>query len=124
MKVLWQLPQILLAMLLIKLWHAEYQQTYKSIKIYRTKKKYGISLGTIIILSEYHSEQTLKHEYGHTKQSLIFGWLYLFVIGLPSISMNILSAILYNAGYPKFLKNYYKRWPENWADKLGNVSRD
>ena len=83
----------------------------------------GISLGTIIILSTIHNETTLKHEYGHTKQSLIFGWLYLLVIGLPSISMNILSSILFKRGKPKFALNYYNRWPENWADKLGNVNR-
>ncbi len=122
-KTIHQLPQVLLAYLLIKLWKAKYEQTYKGIKVYRTKLRYGISLGTIIILSTIHTHKTLKHEYGHTKQSLYFGWLYLLIIGLPSISMNILSTILYRLGKPKFHSNYYNRWPENWADKLGNVDR-
>jgi len=122
-KTIHQLPQTLLAYILILFWKAEYEQTYKGIKVYRTKKRYGISLGTIIILSTIHNFKTLKHEYGHTRQSLYFGWLYLVIIGIPSISMNICSYVLYKLGYPKCAKNYYKRWPENWADKLGGVER-
>ncbi len=120
---LWQLPQVLLAYMLIVLWKAKLEFTYKGIKVYRTDKLYGISLGTIIILSIKHNTQVLHHEYGHTRQSLYFGWLYLLIIGLPSIVMNILSTVLYKKGYKTFANNYYKRWPENWADKLGNVSR-
>lgn len=32
-----------------------------------------------------HSDSTIKHEYGHTIQSKYLGWLYLIIIGLPSI---------------------------------------
>lgn len=117
-KTIHQLPQILLARILIFFWKAKYDLTYNCIKIYRTKKSYGISLGTIIILSTGHNHRVLKHEYGHCRQSMYFGWLYLLIIGLPSITMNILTRF-------KILKaeNYYKRWPENWADKLGDVKR-
>ena len=33
----------------------------------------------------WHKDHTIKHEYGHTIQSKWLGWLYLLVIGLPSI---------------------------------------
>jgi hypothetical protein len=63
-------------------------------------------------------ENTKKHEYGHSIQSAIFGPLYLFVIGYPSVVVNILTRF-------RVLKpaNYYKVFPENWADKLGQVDR-
>jgi len=118
LKILWQLPQTILAWMLIFFWKAKYSSTFNDVRIYKTKVRYGISLGTVIILWDFHSQNTLQHEYGHTKQSLIFGWLYLLIIGLPSITMNILSRV----GILKS-ENYYKRWPENWADKLGDVKR-
>ena len=62
--------------------------------LYSEKMKGGISLGRYIILPwkyrEYGKgsfiEKTHKHEYGHTRQSLRLGWLFLLVIGIPSIT--------------------------------------
>ncbi len=59
------------------------------------------------------------HEWGHSIQSLIFGPAYLLVIGLPSILRGF-SSHWHN-------KNdtweYYGGFPENWADKIGEVQR-
>lgn len=59
----------------------------------------------------------LVHEYGHTIQSLIFGPLYLFAVGIPSIVWSFL---------PVFAKrredagiSYFSVYPERWANKLG-----
>ncbi len=41
--------------------------------------------GREIYTKEEMSRRLLVHEYGHTVQSLIFGPLYLVIIGLPSI---------------------------------------
>lgn len=116
---LWQLPQHLLALLLLRMYKAVETTKYKSATVYRIKDiKWGISLGQYIILSTLHGQITVKHEYGHSLQSLIFGPLYLLIIGVPSIVMNILTRIkLLHAD------RYYKRWPESWADKLGEVER-
>jgi hypothetical protein len=40
------------------------------------------------------------------------------VVGLPSIVMNILTrlGVLKN-------ENYYKRWPESWADEIAEIVR-
>lgn len=116
-KHIWQFPQHLLALLIIKITKATYKENYKGAKIYNASIT-GISLGQYIIVSEDVSENTIKHEYGHTKQSYLLGPLYLIVVGLPSIVMNILSRM-------RILDNrkYYIRWPESWADELGEVKR-
>jgi hypothetical protein len=44
------------------------------------------------------------------------GPLYLIVVGLPSIIQNILGKL----GIISDL-NYYKRYPENWANKLVGI---
>ena len=77
----------------------------------------GGSFGKYIILP-VRNLQTVKHEYGHLRQGLIFGPLYLFVVGIPSVFWNLLSRVL-----PHIKKTYYIRYPENWADKLGGVER-
>lgn len=84
----------------------------------------GIALGEQILLNDlwvrypvvYH--QTSKHEYGHIRQSRMLGPLYLIVVGLPSITFASLTALRILKS-----KDYYKRYPENWADRLGGVDR-
>jgi len=126
---MWQFPQTLLALILLlyikltgKYSHSE---VYKNKIVFWSKNtKWGVSLGEFIFMSiQYHNNITVAHEYGHCVQSLLFGPLYLLIIGLPSISMNILSIILFLLGNRKFSDNYYYRWPENWADTLGGVDR-
>lgn len=80
----------------------------------------GVSLGSYIFLNEKYPdiETVIKHELGHTRQSMMLGPLYLFVVGIPSASMNLMT----RWGWLK-PENYYKRWPENWADRLGGVDR-
>lgn len=79
----------------------------------------SISLGTYIFLcpAHYHSETTLRHEQGHTRQSYILGWLYLLVIGLPSI----IWACCFESYRRKYDKSYYSFYTERWANKLGGV---
>lgn len=122
---LWQLPQNLLGKLVCKLTDAIYTGDTRAtdVRVYLAKdqsvKGFGVSLGQYIILTKGHmTDKTILHEYGHCLQSRKLGWLYLLVIGIPSITMNILTRL-------KVLKaeNYYYRWPESWADKLGKVER-
>ena len=115
---IWQLPQHLLGLAVIFFSGAQYGINYHSSKVYRTRYPIGVSLGTYIIVFQEAEETTLKHEYGHSKQSLYLGPFYLLIIGLPSLVMNILSTLnVLDA------QRYYTRWPENWADHLGGVSR-
>lgn len=119
---IWQLPQNLLGFILSR---GGVQFKNQEHTIYFKKRFFnsGVSLGQYIILDEVFKyandlQNAIDHEIGHSKQSLYLGWLYLLVIGLPSLFRNIYSRI--------FKKNeawYYSDFPENWADKLGNVNR-
>lgn len=64
-------------------------------------------------------ETTIKHEYGHFKQSLILGWLYLLVIGLPSF----IWCRCFDLYRFKNDIDYYSFYTEKWANKLGGVKR-
>jgi len=67
---------------------------------------------------------TTKHEYGHTIQSMIFGPLYLIVVGLPSVMQNIIGVILLRRfDKHEYSYAYYNRYPEKWADRLGGVEK-
>ena len=110
---LWQLPQNLLGLIVIKITNAKFNETRN---IYQTKWKYkfGVSLGKYIIFSGRYKIIDVHHEQGHQKQSLYLGWLYLIIIGLPSVIGN--RCKLSNS-------KYYKLPWERWADTLGNVKR-
>ena len=121
-KYFWQLPQHLLALLIIFFFNIKIikTETYKHTKVYWVNQSsWGVSLGNYILLDNNYNQTTVMHEYGHSIQSLYTGPFYLLLIGLPSITMNILTRL-------RILKaeNYYKRWPENSADRLGNVKRN
>jgi hypothetical protein len=117
---IWQLPQNIVALLMIpfigKLKLVEYKKY-----CYAFEAKYmqgAISLGNFIFLSRYSSkvETTIAHEYGHVDDSKLFGWFYIFIIGLPSIL---------NACF-NFTECYYDFWTEKRANKnagLGVNSR-
>ena len=57
----------------------------------------------------------LRHEYGHSIQSLILGPFYLIVIGIPSLIWNM----CFDSYRIKRNKNYYRFYTERWADILG-----
>ena len=108
---LWQLPQNLLGLLVIAFTRAE-----KKGDIYVAKgRRFGVSLGKYIIFRGFFNSTDRKHEMGHQKQSLYLGWLYLIIIGLPSVTGNLLNRVI------DF--DYYKQPWEAWADKLGGVKR-
>jgi hypothetical protein len=116
LKFIWQMPQILLGKILIKYYKASYIVKYKEVFIYKSDKiNGGISLGNIIITNSLR-DRRIKHEYGHSIQSQYLGWVYLLVIGLPSIIM----AQKYINGKVS-IKKYYSFYTEKWADKLGGV---
>lgn len=123
---IWQLPQNLagLAVLLFnKAVHGcQIAQSSDGIKYYYVKhvNNCGVSLGNYIFLDSDRSisEKSVHHEYGHQKQSLKYGWLYLLIIGLPSAAGNIWTRIAH-----KDDRWYYNQWWERTADELGGVVR-
>ena len=111
----WQLPQNILGEILSLYYGARKGHDYRGVKLhYSTSIPGGISLGWHIIINDRNrnDEYEKMHEWGHTRQSLMLGWLYLAVIGLPSILW---------ASRPRL--DYFSFWTECWADTLGGVQR-
>ena len=100
-----------------------FQKITKSEKngiFYQHKYNFGsVSLGNYIFLcpSHWNDEDTKKHELGHTKQSYILGWLYLIVIGIPSI----IWCEYFEEYRKKHNISYYSFYTEKWADKLAGI---
>lgn len=113
---IWQLPQNIIALLmypflgkkkLIK--NVLYTRTYEC-----SKMKGGISLGNFIFVSPENAKKkaVITHEYGHVLQSHYLGWLYLFIIGIPSICWAI---------FKPENKCYYSWYTESWANKIAGL---
>lgn len=111
----WQLPQNLLGLLLRAIYKGTDSEYEGAIVRRSTRMQGGISLGKYIIVGRWASRKTVMHEYGHCRQSLYLGPLYLIGIGLQSI----LHAALCKCKN----HNYYDMWFEKWADKLGGIKR-
>lgn len=117
---LWQLPQNLAGLLLVLVLKPEDSYQFNRARLYyATRMRGGISLGRYIIVRSAMKDYTGRtewHEYGHSRQSLFLGPLYLFVVGLPSL----LWAAVWQPGHGT---SYYDFYTEKWADKLGGVER-
>lgn len=81
----------------------------------------SVSLGEYIFLcpGHYGSEETLRHEQGHQKQSRMLGWLYLPLIAIPSL----IWAGCFEWYRNKYNVSYYSFYTEAWADKLAGIER-
>lgn len=114
-KYLWQLPQNLVGLIVMVVTKAK-----KAGNHYEFNVKYGsVSLGNYVFLCPNHwkNETVLKHEQGHQKQSEYLGWLYLLVIGLPSL----IWAGCFEGYRKKRGVSYYDFYTERWANRLGGV---
>lgn len=85
-----------------------------------TQMSGGISLGQFVIIGQFAENKTVHHELGHCIQSQILGWLYLPVIGLPSI----VWAMFYTIPAINRRWSYYDFYTERYADRLGGVVRN
>ena len=125
-RAVWEFPQNALGCIVTKLTKARVYTVYKDAVVYSWKNGGGMSLGKYIFVPfpeaypmRYGVEQFIKHEYGHTLQSKKLGWLYLLVIGLPSL----IWAQCFQWYRNKTSKSYYSFYTEKWANKLGGVER-
>ena len=128
---IWQLPQNLLGLLLVLLYKPERSHIMNNGNriYYASRMTGGISLGKYSIVNVCHyrlsvndslKRDTVRHEaIGHAQQSRWLGWLYLLVIGIPSI----VWAGLYGWIIPRSKNGYYKFYTERWADKIAEVKR-
>ena len=114
---IWCFPQMLAGYLVRILTRAVERDGYFEYNL----KSGSVSLGEYIFICPGHvgKPSVLKHEQGHRTQSRMLGWLYLPVIGIPSI--------VWAGCFEKYRKkhgvSYYAFYTEKWADKLGGVER-
>lgn len=115
---LWQLPQMLLGLIVKRFYKKDTLVVFKRNKhtiICSDRFKSSFTLGKYIFYRNKQNVRVLKHEYGHVIQSLIFGPLYLLVIGLPSLLW------YWYCELTKKPKDYYLNfYTEKWAAYLGN----
>ena len=131
---IWELPQNILGILVSLFGKKKTVTTYTgdNVKVwFKSLFNSGVSLGRFIILDSNYMKsanavlvRSVSHEHGHQIQSRIFGWLYLPVVGLVSISRNIWDRIAHKDwAWLKRQKWYYGSFPEKQADELGGVKR-
>lgn len=120
----WELPQQVVGSIVRKAYRGKFMFEYNGVKVYGWNRAGGISLGNTIMMP--YTDKTMedpwvdryvRHEYGHCMQSKYLGWLYLLVIGLPSITW----AGLFDKYREKNGISYYSFYTERWADKLGGI---
>lgn len=129
---IWQLPQNLIGCCVYLVNIKSVLKCEEDGVVYYTAKHVydcGVSLGKFIFLdSDIHEpdkefSKSIKHEHGHQKQSLYLGWLYIFIIGFPSVIGNLIDRCNHNVHHSNKDCWYYKQPWEYWADKLGGVDR-
>ncbi|MDR1805718.1 MAG: hypothetical protein LBQ80_02970 [Clostridium sp.] len=124
----WGLPQNLIGLVAFLALRKKYEHKAfcQAVVTYiPTEKPFGgVSLGMFIFLNPtpaHHNQDWVYdahiHEYGHTIQTMILGWLFLPVIGLPSfVWCNLKPIIKWRA---KTGHSYYWLYTEGWANHLG-----
>lgn len=117
--ILWQIPQALLGGLVFLFVRKERIDVRDGYILVDVVPRWGLSLAPFVFVPFMGDDKTLAHEMGHAKQSLYAGPLYLPIIGLPSI----IRAAIWRLDKSRKNADYYKGYPENWADKLGGVER-
>lgn len=126
----WGFPQNFIGLTLLPLlrgrrfrYHGALITLYRPVRFLSNED--GFSLGTFIFMpegwSEYDRKHLAAHEYGHTVQSLILGPFYLFAVAIPSV----IWVRVYGRRREIYRTRqiaYTDRFPENWADRLGEYS--
>jgi hypothetical protein len=80
----------------------------------------AISLSRYIFADDYcYRTDIIKHEYGHRKQSQLLLFLYIFVIGFPSL----IWRCLFSSYRARHNISYYCFYTEVWANRLGGYRR-
>lgn len=125
----WGFPQSLMGLILLialgkqrREWHGFALMTVYDLEKANVKRLGSVSLGmfTFVITDKEGKPYPghAAHEYGHTFQSLLLGPLYLFAVGIPS-SLWALHHRRHSAEYAAKGVGYCSRYPENWAEALG-----
>ncbi|MFP4637637.1 MAG: hypothetical protein ACLFM6_04265 [Spirochaetaceae bacterium] len=118
LSLLWQLPQLVLGYVLVLVLRGRRTGRYRGTIVFTVPiGRAAASFGPIILTGRANvGERLLRHEYGHSRQSLLLGPLYLPLVGVPSLTFAALTRL----GLLR-RESYFRRYPESWADRLGGV---
>lgn len=105
------------------LWYIRCPHTYYRGSVMTTCPPtfWGLSLGMFIFVPDVpNKEEYAVHEYGHALQSLLLGPLYIFLIGIPSITWGRIPCFVKlrqekNILYTSF---YCEKWASDWGEKV------
>ena len=105
---IWQLPQNLVALIMLLVLRGETRHRLGSIRFYFLKTfPGGITLGEYIIVGT-RQELTVRHEFGHVLQSRYLGPLLNGVIGCCD----------------RHPEGYFHFWTERWANRLAGLNTE
>lgn len=120
----WGLPMILLGKLIsavLRLCGLK-PKTWAACNWYVVGKNWGgISIGRTIITDDEPTEDILDHEFGHSIQNAMYGFLFPFIVAIPSVIRYWKREIDYKKG--KELPPYDSIWFEGQATSLGKKYR-
>ena len=123
----WQLPQVFVAAIVILFAlvcardkeFIPYKNGRLSVWELRLNLKrnapFCFSLGPIIVTPFRVIDSNLKHESGHSVQSMYLWPFYLLAVGIPSAILVCIKRI-----FKKDSDWYHSKYPECWADKLAD----
>lgn len=113
----WCLPQNLVGLLLLLVHKNGAHRRFRGAYVTAWQHQGCTSMGCFIFMEQRSMDDRplLVHEYGHTMQSAVLGWLYLPVAGLPSVLWYALPGLRKGRGYYSF---YTERWANHWGEKI------
>ncbi len=117
----WCLPQNFIGLILFCICHIQNKEHkfFRGAVVTSWNRDCCASIGCFIFMDKEsfsRHRNLLIHEYGHTLQSLILGWLYLPIIFLPSV---LWFSVPYFRKIRKEKKySYYEFYTEHWANTL------
>lgn len=121
---IYQLPQLLVGLIGLAIFrnYEIYHNSEAGIKVIKVNKGYlfgnaCFSSGPIIFTTPYCDSNTVRHETGHSKQSLYMGPLF-FIVALASI-----PRFWIRRWFNKSHEWYLSSWPESSAERLGHTKR-
>lgn len=126
--VIWQLPQNVLGLIVLAIFHncTMYYNKEAKVKVIEVDKGYlfgnaCFSLGPIIFTTPHCDDNTVRHETGHSVQSLYLGPLF-FIAILASV-----PRFWIRRWFNKSHEWYLSGWPEGGskfgAEELGHTKR-
>ena len=115
----WCLPQNLVGLVLYLLHRKNEHLPFQCSIVTAWEHRGCTSMGSFLFLDRraLRHRPLLVHEYGHTMQSAVLGWLYLPVIALPSMLWYSLPAA--RKWRRKKHYSYYRFYTEAWANRWG-----